>query len=47
MVILNYQLLAYGGVLAVAAFGIVNRVLMLSLMLCHGNQPGGPADYRL
>ena len=40
MVILNYQLLAYGGVLAVAAFGIVNRVLMLSLMPVMGISQG-------
>jgi putative MATE family efflux protein len=40
MVILNYQLLVYGGVLAVAAFGIVNRVLMLSLMPVMGISQG-------
>ena len=40
MVILNYQLLDYGGVLAVAAFGIVNRVLMLSLMPVMGISQG-------
>ena len=40
MVILNFKLLAYGGVLAVAAFGIVNRVLMLSLMPVMGISQG-------
>lgn len=43
MVVLNFSLLEYGGALAVAAFGIVNRVLMLMLMpvlgISQGAQP--------
>lgn len=43
MVVLNFSLLEYGGVLAVAAFGIINRVLMLMLMpvlgISQGAQP--------
>lgn len=43
IVIFNFTLLAYGGVLAVAAFGIINRVLMLLLMpvigISQGAQP--------
>ena len=40
MVVLNFNLLAYGGDLAVAAFGIVNRVLMLILMPVMGISQG-------
>lgn len=43
MVIFNFTLLAHGGTSAVAAFGIVNRVLMLLLMpvigISQGAQP--------
>jgi len=43
MVVLNFSLLEYGGALAVAAFGIINRVLMLMLMpvlgISQGAQP--------
>ncbi|MDU2063964.1 MAG: MATE family efflux transporter [Sporomusaceae bacterium] len=43
MVVLNLQIQAYGGVLAVAAFGIVNRILMLVMMpvagISQGSQP--------
>jgi len=40
IVVLNFNLLNYGGVLAVAAFGIVNRVLMLILMPVMGISQG-------
>ena len=40
MVVLNFNLLAYGGGLAVAAFGVVNRVLMLILMPVMGISQG-------
>jgi putative MATE family efflux protein len=40
MVVVNFKLLSYGGVLAVAAFGIVNRVLMLILMPVMGISQG-------
>ena len=40
MVVLNFKLLSYGGVLAVAAYGIVNRVMMLLLMPVMGISQG-------
>ncbi|MBP2667404.1 MAG: mepA, partial [Firmicutes bacterium] len=40
MVVLNFKLLNYGGGLAVAAFGIVNRVLMLIMMPVMGISQG-------
>lgn len=40
MVVLNFKLLYYGGGLAVAAFGIVNRVLMLIMMPVMGISQG-------
>jgi len=40
MVVLNFNLLNYGGGLAVAAFGIVNRVLMLAMMPVMGISQG-------
>jgi len=40
MVVLNFKLLNYGGGLAVAAFGVVNRVLMLILMPVMGISQG-------
>ena len=40
MVVLNFKLLTYGGGLAVAAFGIVNRVLMLIMMPVMGISQG-------
>jgi putative MATE family efflux protein len=40
MVVLNFNLLNYGGGLAVAAFGIVNRVLMLVMMPVMGISQG-------
>lgn len=40
MVVLNVNLLAQGGSLAVAAFGVVNRVLMLILMPVMGISQG-------
>jgi putative MATE family efflux protein len=43
MVVLNWRIMAYGGEMGVAAYGVVNRVLMFILMpifgICHGMQP--------
>ncbi|MBP2653245.1 MAG: efflux family protein [Firmicutes bacterium] len=43
MVIINYQLMAYGGTVAIAAYGVINRVFMLMLMpvlgIMQGAQP--------
>jgi len=40
IVVLNFSLLNYGGALAIAAFGIINRVLMLMLMPVMGISQG-------
>ena len=40
MVVLNFKLLAHGGILAVAAYGIVTRVMMLLLMPVMGISQG-------
>jgi len=40
MIVLNFKLLDYGGILAVAAYGIVTRVMMLMLMPVMGISQG-------
>lgn len=40
MVVLNFRIMLFGGTLAVAAFGIVNRILMLVLMPIAGISQG-------
>lgn len=40
IVVLNFSLMTYGGALAIAAFGIINRVLMLMLMPVMGISQG-------
>lgn len=40
MVVLNLRIMAYGGTTAVAAFGIVNRILMLIMMPVAGISQG-------
>jgi len=40
MIVLNFKLLNYGGILAVAAYGIVTRVMMLMLMPVMGISQG-------
>jgi putative MATE family efflux protein len=40
MVVLNLRIMEYGGVLAVAAFGIINRILLLILMPVAGISQG-------
>ncbi|MBP2644618.1 MAG: mepA 2 [Firmicutes bacterium] len=43
MVIVNYQIMAHGGQIAIAAYGVINRVFMLTLMpvlgIMQGAQP--------
>ncbi|MBP2651874.1 MAG: efflux family protein [Firmicutes bacterium] len=43
MVIVNYQLIAHGGSIAIAAYGVLNRIIMMTLMpvlgIMQGAQP--------
>jgi len=45
--LMNTSLLRHGGDLAVGAYGIINSILMIILMVVSGTQSGNPAYYRV